>query len=89
MFPFRLLNSKYDCSKYIAFKSYCDQRNEPPKPKVTDMPSMSEPVPGLPTPIFSTFKEQDQTTEVTVLKNGLTVASESRFGEFCTVGGKP
>lgn len=53
------------------------------------MPSMSEPVPGLPTPIFSTFKEQDQTTEVTVLKNGLTVASESRFGEFCTVGGKP
>lgn len=52
------------------------------------MPPMNEPVPGLPTPIYSTLKEENQQTLVTELPNGLKVASEYRFGEFCTVGGK-
>lgn len=52
------------------------------------MPPMNEPVPGLPTPIYSSFKEKHQQTLVTELPNGLRVASEYRFGEFCTVGGK-
>lgn len=60
--------------------------SEPPKKKVTNMPPMNEPVRGLPKPIYANFKEDNQTTRVTVLPNGLTVASENRFGEFCTVG---
>lgn len=59
-----------------------------PKEKVTNMPPMSEPVDGLPYAVYANFKEEDQKTEVTVLSNGLRVASENRFGEFCTVGGK-
>lgn len=48
---------------------------------------MTEPVPNLPKPIYSTAKEEHQTTQVTVLSNGLRVASENRFGQFCTIGG--
>ncbi|XP_074041811.1 mitochondrial-processing peptidase subunit alpha [Leptinotarsa decemlineata] len=59
---------------------------ERPKNKVTEMPPMDIPVKDLPKPIYSNFKEEDQKTKVTILSNGLTVASEDRFGEFCTVG---
>lgn len=62
--------------------------SERPKEKVTNMPPMNEPVRGLPKPVYANFKEEDQKTEVTVLPNGLRIASENRFGEFCTVGGK-
>lgn len=48
---------------------------------------MNEPVLGLPTPIYASLKDEHQHTQVTVLSNGLKVASENRFGEFCTVGG--
>ncbi|KAJ3641175.1 hypothetical protein Zmor_027691, partial [Zophobas morio] len=54
--------------------------------KVTNMPPMDKPVQNLPTPIFATLKKEHQTTQVTTLSNGLRVASEDRFGEFCTVG---
>lgn len=47
---------------------------------------MNERVAGLPKPIYASLKEEHQKTQVTVLSNGLTVASENRFGEFCTVG---
>lgn len=51
------------------------------------MPPLNQPVQGLPTPIYATLKEEHQHTQVTELANGLKVASENRFGEFCTVGG--
>lgn len=51
-------------------------------------PSLTQPLPGVPTPIFSTLREEYETTKVTTLSNGLRVASENRFGQFCTVGGK-
>lgn len=51
------------------------------------MPPMNVPIRGLPRPIYANFKEEDQKTEVTLMSNGLRVASENRFGEFCTVGG--
>jgi len=60
--------------------------NVPSKKKVTNMPSMSEPVPGLPKPIYASLREEHQKTLVTELPNGIRVASENRFGEFCTVG---
>lgn len=47
---------------------------------------LSEPLPGLPKPIYATLKEEHHSTQVTTLPNGLRVASENRFGQFCTVG---
>ncbi|XP_050303675.1 mitochondrial-processing peptidase subunit alpha [Anthonomus grandis grandis] len=57
-----------------------------PKDKVTDMPPMTEPVRNLPHAVYANFREKNQQTKVTTLSNGLRVASENRFGEFCTVG---
>lgn len=48
---------------------------------------MDQPVPGLPIPIYASLKDDHQSTQITKLSNGLTVASESKFGEYCTVGG--
>lgn len=48
---------------------------------------MDRPVLGLPTPIYATLQDEHQTTQITKLTNGLTVASENRFGEYSTVGG--
>ncbi|KAF2357599.1 Peptidase M16 C-terminal [Trinorchestia longiramus] len=48
--------------------------------------SLSEAVPWIPTPIYSTASESDTNTRVTVLDNGIRVASEPKFGSFCTVG---
>ncbi|XP_014214456.1 mitochondrial-processing peptidase subunit alpha [Copidosoma floridanum] len=56
------------------------------KPSITSFPPLSEPLPGLPTPIYSSAKEDKQVTEITTLPSGLRVASENRFGQFCTVG---
>ncbi|XP_024878412.1 mitochondrial-processing peptidase subunit alpha isoform X1 [Temnothorax curvispinosus] len=53
---------------------------------VTSFPPLSEPIPNLPKAVYSTTKEEHQTTQITVLPNGLKVASENRFGQFCTIG---
>lgn len=43
---------------------------------------------NLPPVTYSIAKSEDPLTEVTVLSNGLRVASEKKFGQFCTAGGK-
>jgi processing peptidase subunit alpha len=49
---------------------------------------LSTPLPGLPTAVYaSPGDEKKQVTQVTTLPNGLRVASEDHFGQFCTVGG--
>ena len=53
---------------------------------VTPYPPLTEPVTNLPKAVYATSKDEHQTTKVTVLSNGLRVASENRFGQFCTVG---
>ncbi|XP_043577757.1 mitochondrial-processing peptidase subunit alpha [Bombus pyrosoma] len=53
---------------------------------VTPFPPLTKPIPNLPKAIYATAKEEHQVTKVTVLSNGLRVASENRFGQFCTVG---
>uniref|UniRef100_A0A2R5LI67 Mitochondrial-processing peptidase subunit alpha n=1 Tax=Ornithodoros turicata TaxID=34597 RepID=A0A2R5LI67_9ACAR len=60
----------------------------------TDLPSaeqinktpLSEPVRNLPKPIYAVPSSFRHDTEVTTLENGLRVASENKFGQFCTVG---
>nr|KAF6486583.1 peptidase, mitochondrial processing subunit alpha [Rousettus aegyptiacus] len=48
---------------------------------------LSSPLPGAPTPVFATVSGQEKfETKVTTLDNGLRVASQNKFGQFCTVG---
>ncbi|XP_038601900.1 mitochondrial-processing peptidase subunit alpha [Tachyglossus aculeatus] len=48
---------------------------------------LSSPLPGVPTPVFATVDGQEKfETRVTTLENGLRVASQNKFGQFCTVG---
>ncbi|XP_026725925.1 mitochondrial-processing peptidase subunit alpha [Trichoplusia ni] len=53
---------------------------------VTPLPPLSEPMPNLPPVTYSTATADDSRTEVTVLSNGLRIASEKKFGQFCTAG---
>ncbi|XP_030063492.1 mitochondrial-processing peptidase subunit alpha [Microcaecilia unicolor] len=49
--------------------------------------SLSSSLPGLPKPIFATVDGQEKfETKITTLENGLRVASQNKFGQFCTVG---
>ncbi|KAJ8286578.1 hypothetical protein GJAV_G00040770 [Gymnothorax javanicus] len=49
--------------------------------------SLSAPLPGMPKPVFASVDEREKyETKVTTLENGLRVASQSKFGQFCTVG---
>ncbi|XP_074150198.1 mitochondrial-processing peptidase subunit alpha isoform X1 [Sminthopsis crassicaudata] len=48
---------------------------------------LSSPLPGVPKPVFATVDGQEKfETKVTTLENGLRVASQNKFGQFCTVG---
>ena len=55
------------------------------KPKIATIP-LDEEVPGLPRATYVQRPKVEATTKVTTLSNGLRVASEARFGQFCTVG---
>ncbi|XP_018615528.1 mitochondrial-processing peptidase subunit alpha [Scleropages formosus] len=49
--------------------------------------SLSTPLPGIPKPVFASVNGQEKyETKITTLENGLTVASQNKFGQFCTVG---
>ncbi|XP_058818680.1 mitochondrial-processing peptidase subunit alpha [Topomyia yanbarensis] len=60
--------------------------NVPSKEIVTPLPPLSEPVPDLPPVQYARPGDRSNDTQVTRLSNGLRVASENRFGQFCTVG---
>lgn len=49
---------------------------------------LTVPLPGLPAPAFAAVDGQEKfETRVTALDGGLQVASQNKFGQFCTVGG--
>ena len=50
--------------------------------------SLSQSVPWIPPPKYATISNNVHETKVTTLENGLRVATEEHFGQFCTVGGK-
>ena len=71
-----------------GFTSQSKTPGPPLKSSVTPSPPLSQPLPNLPTPVYSTAKREDQETKITTLSNGLKVATEDYFGQFCTIGGK-
>ena len=98
---FALLNSFHDIfssavrRKSVCFLKKCSFSSQKTtnnkitrKSIVTPFPPLTQPVPNLPKAVYATAKEEHQVTKITVLSNGLKVASENRFGQFCTVGGK-
>uniref|UniRef100_A0A8C7WQ75 Mitochondrial-processing peptidase subunit alpha n=1 Tax=Oryzias sinensis TaxID=183150 RepID=A0A8C7WQ75_9TELE len=49
--------------------------------------SLSTPLTGIPKPVFASVDGQEKyETKITTLENGLKVASQNKFGQFCTVG---
>lgn len=71
-------------------RSFSQNVERPPQPlpkgSVTPLPPLSEPMPNLPPVAYASSKSENYTTEVTTLSNGLKVASERKFGQFCTAG---
>lgn len=86
-YPFFRIKTIISSRKYTDDRNLGDTVNVPSKEKVTDLPPLTEPVPGLPKPIYANVLKERNETQVTTLPNGLRVASEKRFGQFCTVGG--
>ncbi|XP_053208236.1 mitochondrial-processing peptidase subunit alpha-like [Panonychus citri] len=47
---------------------------------------LSKPIPDFPRIVYPLARDEGNETKVTTLENGLRVASQPRFGQFCTVG---
>lgn len=63
--------------------------NVPSDEVVTALPPLTQPLADMPPLKYATVQRASaNNTQVTVLPNGLRVASEKRFGQFCTVGGR-
>lgn len=62
--------------------------NVPSAEIVTPLPPLSEPLTDLPPVQYAKPRTEQRETIVTTLSNGLKVASETRFGQFCTIGGE-
>ncbi|XP_034934529.1 mitochondrial-processing peptidase subunit alpha [Chelonus insularis] len=74
---------------FYILRKYCfSSKVKSPKllESVTGFPPLTDSIPNLPKPIYSNAREDTQNTQITVLSNGLRIASENRFGQFCTVG---
>ena len=50
--------------------------------------SLSKPLSNCPSPVYADTDSETFLTNVTKLSDGLTVASQQKFGTFCTVGSK-
>ncbi|XP_036332116.1 mitochondrial-processing peptidase subunit alpha [Rhagoletis pomonella] len=60
--------------------------NQPSTKIVTHLPPLTDAIPNLPEVEYARPLAESSLTQVTTLANGLRVASEPRFGQFCTVG---
>lgn len=60
--------------------------NIPSTEVVTKLPPLTKPLEDLPPALYAKASKEQNATNVTTLSNGLKVASENRFGQFCTIG---
>ena len=79
--PLRAL-SRFDVGPQRSLSSNVKEYVRPPLTKV----SLENPLPDLPHGIYLKTPKIEGRTQVTTLSNGLRVASEPQFGQFCTVG---
>ena len=76
-------------SQTLAQKLFLSSQSPPPPPKNLAVSSdLTKAPPGFPPPehMFSKSSTSPGLSHVTKLSNGLTVASEPKFGQYCTVG---
>ncbi|XP_066994221.1 mitochondrial-processing peptidase subunit alpha [Anabrus simplex] len=68
--------------------NFSTKRSDPPVNKSGSFtqPPLTQSLPGLPPAVFSSLDGEEHNTQITTLENGLQVATENRFGQFCTVG---
>lgn len=62
--------------------------SEPPSKKIPAEASvsLSDPLPGLPKAVYISNEKKKHEARTTTLSNGLRVASEPLFGQYCTIG---
>lgn len=80
-------NSIQNCLRQVSRRSRSTAPPlNPPNSQIFKTP-LSEPLPGVPQATFvATESITNHETKVTVLDNGIRVASEPKYGQFCTVG---
>uniref|UniRef100_A0A0L8FU64 Mitochondrial-processing peptidase subunit alpha n=2 Tax=Octopus bimaculoides TaxID=37653 RepID=A0A0L8FU64_OCTBM len=77
-----LLATKFHPSRSL-FRAFSSQSNK--CQDILTIP-LSSPVPHVPDGKYARVSGEKQETKVSVLANGLRVASQDKFGQFCTVG---
>lgn len=100
LFDSRVYRCRYPCTRIQKYSSdapsgsrplsACGVPNPKPEPENTTINGvpLSKPMPGIAIPKYAKADATFYTTKVTTLDNGLRVASEPKFGQFCTIGGK-
>ncbi|XP_069994495.1 mitochondrial-processing peptidase subunit alpha-like [Penaeus vannamei] len=73
------------CGTQIVRRCSGDVKTASKASDITKVP-LSKSVEWLPRPVYATVSSTPAQTQVTTLDNGLRVASEPKFGNFCTVG---
>ncbi|XP_047499626.1 mitochondrial-processing peptidase subunit alpha-like [Penaeus chinensis] len=73
------------CGSQIVRRCSGDVKTASKAPDITKVP-LSKTVEWLPRPVYASVSSTPAQTQVTTLENGLRVASEPKFGNFCTVG---
>lgn len=81
-----LYGNIFGCFRKGSHRKFCTNGNGE-EVDITTVP-LSKPPPGFPAPKYATLDKQKHETRVTTLENGLRVASENKYGQFCTIGGK-
>jgi len=72
----------------VQIASFRCRSSAPPSssPPTSSVNCLSKPLPGLAPATYVSSSKLAEETQITVLENGIRVASEKRFGQFCTVG---
>jgi len=74
------------CPPVIRISRRSRSTTTAPPPVTAQSGSLSEPLTGLPVATFIKPQSGDVDTKVTTLENGIRVASQPKYGQFCTVG---
>lgn len=80
----RTLLNPQRCHQLLSRRAQCASTKSPTNS--FEQPPLSTPLSGSEHAKYASILAEDNKTEITTLPNGLRVASEKRFGQFCTIG---